>query len=141
MMYLYRHSRHNANESLLNLCADLYSNHFGLWEDGRRIKMSSTRLQQHLSSEKSCLVTAYMDSLLVGYSIVTPSTILCSRHIVWVTQLVVHADFRDKKIATQLLSSLHFDWQDAAWGIVTTNPYALRALESAIGRRCIPQCH
>jgi len=59
--------------------------------------------------------------------------------ISWVTQLVVHADHRHRDVGKRLLYSI-WDFSDHfAWGLVTANPFAVRALEKATRRRCDPQ--
>ena len=57
---------------------------------------------------------------------------------VWITQLVVHKDMRSKGLATEILSK---SWtrDNIAWGLVSSHPHAVRALERAVQRICIPQ--
>ena len=56
----------------------------------------------------------------------------------WVTQLVVHTEHHNRRIATKLLNSMWAMSDDWAWGIVSANPYTIRALEKATRRRCDP---
>ena len=53
----------------------------------------------------------------------------------WITQLVVHSDFRHKGIAKKLCSFARDD-SALAWGIVSCHPFAIRALEKGIGKNC-----
>ncbi len=55
------------------------------------------------------------------------------------TQLVVHADHRRRDIGKRLLFSIWEFSDHYAWGLVTANPYAVRALEKATRRRCDPK--
>lgn len=56
----------------------------------------------------------------------------------WITQLVVRKDMRHKGLVTELIAKA---WKkDAlAWGLMTSHPYAVRALESATRRKCDPR--
>jgi hypothetical protein len=56
----------------------------------------------------------------------------------WITQLVVHSDFRSHGVASKLCQMA---WDVSAvdgCGIVTSHPYAIRALEKATRRSCRP---
>ena len=75
---------------------------------------------------------------LVGYAIALRTRIKYYGVFSWVTQLVVHTDHRNKGIAKKLLFSIWGLSNDYAWGIITSNPYAVRALEKATRRRSIP---
>ena len=54
------------------------------------------------------------------------------------TQLVVRKDVRTKGIATELFAKV-LTKDDVAWGLVSSHPYAVRALERATGKVCVPQ--
>ena len=56
----------------------------------------------------------------------------------WVTQLVVHEQYRHQNVAKNLLHSIWGFTNHFAWGIVSANPYAIRALEKATRRRSDP---
>jgi len=76
---------------------------------------------------------------LVGYAIAQRNPLPGNgKAVAWVTQLVVHADFRHFGIAKSLLHSIWGFSDDYAWGLVSANPYAVRALEKATRRRCDP---
>ncbi len=57
----------------------------------------------------------------------------------WVTQLVVHTDFRKQDIGKTLLFSVWGFSTHFCWGLITANPYAIRALEKATRRRCVAE--
>lgn len=59
------------------------------------------------------------------------------RVCVWITQLVVHSGHRGKGVA-QRLCSLSWEPHSDAWGLVSSHPYAIRALETATARFCDP---
>ncbi len=134
------------NKNLLDEMSELYSGHYGFWGEtaakpGQRIQLSAKKLYQWIQSEDSYIATARKDYELVGYSIAikksknkTDNKYLIS----WVTQLVVHEDFRQQGIGKTLLFSFWGFSNDYAWGIMSSNPYAIRALEKATYRRVQP---
>ena len=61
------------------------------------------------------------------------------RDILYGFQLVVHTDYRNQNVAKQLLYSIWCESSNFAWGIVSSNPYAIRALEKATRRRSSPK--
>jgi SAM-dependent methyltransferase/GNAT superfamily N-acetyltransferase len=133
---------------VLQECSNLYSEHYGKWSHsdavvsrrGEPIKLSVNRLKEWLG-ESTIIYLARNDcNILVGYAIAL--RIKIGRHkdkiISWVTQLVVHSDYRNKSIAKTLLRKIWQFSNDYAWGIVSANPYAIRALESTTHRKCDP---
>lgn len=61
---------------------------------------------------------------------------LCAGNICWVTQVVVHQNFRGLGIATRLLNKIKTDG-DAVFGMISSHPAALMAL-SRIASGCSP---
>lgn len=135
-----------CNEEILNNCAQLFSNHYGTWSNSNpynlsgNIKLSSNRIKKLLNIDDTDLYYAIdVDTnQMVGYAIALRKNIKRLGVFSWVTQLVVHKDHQHKGIATNLLFSIWGLSNDYAWGIVTSNPYAVRALEKATRRRSIP---
>lgn len=133
-----------ANEQLLNKCSELYSNHYGVWGcegkfPGKHIKLSSNRIRTWLDSECATLYCAETDEVIIGYAIAFSKDLKGDYGVVtWVTQLVVHSDYRKQGIAKNILFSIWGLSTHFAWGIVSANPYAVRALEKATRRRAIP---
>jgi 2-polyprenyl-3-methyl-5-hydroxy-6-metoxy-1,4-benzoquinol methylase len=129
-------------DGFMEQCSELYSNHYGRWgNSGRRpgenIMLSKVRVREWLQSNKSIIYYAKYNEKLIGYAIAVG---LKEKYgiITWVTQLVVHKDFRKQGIAKNLLFSIWGFTDHYAWGIVSANPYAIRALEKATRRRCLP---
>lgn len=51
----------------------------------------------------------------------------------WVTQLVVHRDYRERRLATTLLLTLIDNNNDDVMGITSSHPAACKALAKAVG--------
>lgn len=132
-------------DSLINECSELYSEHYGRWgvsapaeRIGKRVKLSPDKIRQWLSSEESSIYWAKDEDKLVGYAIAIQVQVKKYGVISWVTQLVVHQNYRNNGIAKALLTSIWGFSDHFAWGIVSANPYAIRALETTTRRRAIP---
>lgn len=131
------------DSALLEECAALYSNHYGLWSrrsssPGRRVRLSATRLREWLDSEDTRMTLARSGSDLVGYAIALQTKAARCGIVSWVTQLVVHEAYRRQDAGKTLLFSIWGLSDHFAWGLLTANPYAVRALEKATRRRCLP---
>jgi 2-polyprenyl-3-methyl-5-hydroxy-6-metoxy-1,4-benzoquinol methylase len=122
-------------------CADLFSKHYGRWgagglRPGEPITIPPEHVRRLLDSEQAHIVCAFDGSTLAGYSIVLRFDAGDGRRVAWIAQLVVHPTYRQSRVATTLLFSA---WQFSdydVWGLVTANPYAVRALETATRRPC-----
>lgn len=134
------------NQNLLNEMSYLYSNHYGYWgithpNSGKRIQLSASKLYQWIQSEHSYIATARKEGELVGYAIAIKKSKnkTDNKYIIsWITQLVVHENYRKIGIGKTLLFSFLGFSNDYAWGIMSSNPYAIRALEKATYRRVQP---
>ena len=142
---IYDFSTYNGiflDDELLQEMSSLYSIHYGVWGDkhpnaGKHVKLSCSKLKEGFITDNTSIVIARTKNTkqLVGYAIAIKSN-LKDKLISWVTQFVVHSDHRNKRIGMTLLYSLWGESHFFAWGIVTSNPYAIRALEKATHRRC-----
>lgn len=130
-----------ASPNLLNEMVNLYSNHYGTWSKkgirpGNNIRLSAKKLEEWLKSDYVTVYYALLeDKTLIGYAIAFSKKEKDYGVITWVTQLVVHKEHRKKGIAERLLFSIWGFSDHYAWGIVSANPYAIRALEKATRRR------
>jgi 2-polyprenyl-3-methyl-5-hydroxy-6-metoxy-1,4-benzoquinol methylase/GNAT superfamily N-acetyltransferase len=129
--------------SVLEECADLYSHHYGVWgkgskNEGTNIRLSAKKLLEWLPSDEADIYVARFHENLIGYAIAVRANIYNLGTISWVTQFVVHTDYRNLDIGTYLLRHIWGMSNDYAWGVVTSNPYAIRALEKATRRRSDP---
>ena len=131
-------------ENLINECSQLYSTQYGKWSysasqnPGQNIKLSPKRIREWLESGNSSLYYAKDGDMLVGYAIAIQLDIPKYGAISWVTQLVVHENYRNQEIAKNLLHSIWGFTDNFAWGIISANPYAIRALEKTTRRRSDP---
>lgn len=57
------------------------------------------------------------------------------RQVCWITQLVVHSDYREQSIATTILLNL-IEPEDDVFSIMSSHPAACKALSKAIGGMC-----
>ncbi|MDR1494230.1 MAG: GNAT family N-acetyltransferase [Planctomycetaceae bacterium] len=131
---------------VLQECSKLYSEHYGKWSNadnilerrGKPIKLSPNRLKKWLGNDTIVYLARNDNHLLIGYAIALRTKVKCydNKVVSWVMQLVVHKDYRNKSIAKTLLKKIWQFSNDYAWGIISANPYAIRALESATHRRC-----
>ena len=137
---------HNNDEyeNLLKECSELYSSQYGIWSatspynPGERVKLSTSKIRDWLKSSEAALYWARDDETLVGYAIAIQLNLPKYGIISWVTQLVVHENYRHKDIAKNLLHSIWGFTDNYAWGIISANPYAVRALEKTTRRRSDP---
>lgn len=95
--------------------------------------MSADRLRAQCLPEGSrgTYVMATVEGVLAG------NAFACrweyeGRQVCWITQLVVHSDYRERRLASLLLSNL-IDNDDDILGIMSSHPAACKALVKAIG--------
>lgn len=134
----------DAPDALLGECSSLFGQHYGVWSGvegdraGKPVRQSSDRIRELLRSGYARLATARKDGRLIAYAAAVQPYVAGHGTMSWVTQLVVHADFRQQGIAKRLLFAIWAFSDHFAWGLVTANPYAVRALEKATRRRVLP---
>ena len=139
-----RRTAQDISDQELSECASLFSNQYGTWSlesdnPGEPIRFSANRLKELISVPDSSVFLAYSHAQLVGHAFLVRKLITGYGVVSWVTQLVVHNEFRRRQIATRLLNASWAYSNDFAWGLVTANPFTVRALEHATSRRCVPR--
>lgn len=119
----------------------LFSKDYGIWgpkgfKPGGNVKLSDQRLKEKFIFNETCSIcVAKHNDRLVGYSIYTKFICAYRGKVVWITQLVVDSNFRGQKIAQNLIHrSLDTNW--TICGLVSSHPYAIRALEKATRLKC-----
>ena len=124
--------------------AEFYSRHYGRWgkgsgREGQAVKCTSAMVQELLKSADSRIALARLNGELVGYAIALQTKVPHYGMVSWVTQLVVHQDHRRNNVGNTLLFTIWGFSDHKAWGLISANPYAIRALEKATRRRGSPK--
>lgn len=131
-------------DDLIGQMSELYSSQYGRWSlkakrnPGGPVRLPPGRIKQLLAPESARLAYAIYENEIVGYAIAIQAKVPDYGFISWVTQLVVHEDHRQKNVGKSLLFAIWTFTDHFAWGLLTANPYAIRALEKATRRRCQP---
>jgi 2-polyprenyl-3-methyl-5-hydroxy-6-metoxy-1,4-benzoquinol methylase len=131
-------------QDLAEQLASLYGEHYGVWSQtaprkpGERVKLSPDRIKELLAPDEARLAFATVNGQLVGYAIAIQAKIPKYGVISWVTQPVVHEAHRRQNVGKSLLFAIWTFTDHFAWGLLTANPYAIRALEKATRRRVQP---
>ncbi|KAH8743623.1 hypothetical protein F5883DRAFT_592349 [Diaporthe sp. PMI_573] len=133
------HEGKKVTAAMLEDAANLFSDNYGIWGDkgpgkpGSRVKMSADRLRAQCLPEgsRSTYIMVTVEGVLAG------NAFACrweyeGRQVCWVTQLVVHSDYRERRLASSLLSAL-IDNDDDILGIMSSHPAACKALVKSVG--------
>lgn len=127
----------------LEECSKLFSNHYGRWGaaadkqlPGHPVKRNADQLKNYLKGSESWAALVSLGEELIGYAFSQRLKIQGKGYVTWVTQFVVHSDHRNRGLGTRLLRAIWSQSDQYAWGLVTANPFAVRALENATLRRC-----
>jgi len=125
-----------CNKYTLDQCAHLFSNHYAIWDTNKkRVKLTSEKLRnEYMFDDRCMLAIAQINDEIIGQCF----TIKDKHDIIWITQLVVHENYRRRGIAKELL---HLSLQKQ-WNIVcmaTSNPYSIQALQSVLNITFHPQ--
>lgn len=130
----------NLTEDEITESSQLFSNHYGFYSElskirpGERIRMGESRYRK-LKKIKNCYVAfGKYQGRVIGQAYYIKKQ-LSNGMGAWVTQLVVHSDYRKMGIAKTLLHSIWGFSDYAAWGLATSNPLTIKALESVTFRK------
>ena len=133
----------NLTKEEVDECSDLYSNHYGIYNNeasdnkrGNRIKLSTSHYQVTYANYPTTSISTCRtkDNKLVGFAIFIKGAIADGRKFCWVTQLVVHHGYRKRGIGTKLLESAWCFSDYAIRGLATANAITLRTLENVTWR-------
>jgi GNAT superfamily N-acetyltransferase len=135
----------DVDHSMLDRMAHLFSSHYGVWgaggpQPGEPVRLSTQRLREEYLGDASCRAALAFspEGTLVGHMIFRVFE-FGGGSAAWISQLVVHHDWRSRKVASIMmggaLTTLH---NLRACGMATSHPYAVRALEKAVGAKCDP---
>lgn len=124
--------------------ASLFSAHYGRWgsrgpKPGEAVRMSAPRLRaDFLFDDSITVVLAKLEGKLVGHVFYKQFEISTGSGI-WITQLVVDAAMRSRKIASRLLGiAVSHARSLKVCAMATSHPHAVKALENAAGSQCTP---
>lgn len=139
----------NADDALLVRCAELYSQHYGNWSaqgpaPGQPMQLSAAELrQQLLFNDDTFIVVAQVKGhdILLGYATGTKFYDAKLRGpVLWITQLVTHTDARQQGVGSRLCYTAWNANKDCfACGLVSSCPYAVKALQTAVGYLTAPK--
>jgi hypothetical protein len=123
----------------LKECSQLFSQHYGVWGSQmnekyqKRVSLSANMMRsQYLFSNDCALVVAKSNHKIIGQAFfIRFWNDKLNGWVVWITQLVVHSQFRRLGIGKGLCNSSWNPSTDIAVGLVSANPFAVKALESA----------
>lgn len=128
-------------DSEFEQCADLFSTHYGKYSGmggkvkGQQIKMSTSLYKRFYKERDDMFVSLCFDKqTLLGQAFFLRKSIPGKGICTWVTQLVVHNKYRNRKIGSKLLHSAWGFSDYYAWGLATANAITLKTLESATWR-------
>lgn len=95
--------------------------------------MNADRLRAQCLPEgaRTTYVMATVDGVLAGNAFACRWE-YAGYQVCWITQLVIHSEYRERRLATTLLSNL-IDSNDDAFGIISSHPAACKALAKAVG--------
>ncbi|RSM18506.1 hypothetical protein CDV31_002642 [Fusarium ambrosium] len=128
----------DVTNEMLHAAATLFSEHYGIWGNGaklsgKRVRVTPKRLQdQYLPEHADCYYTrALSEGRLVGHAI-TCRWDWDGKRVCWVTQLVVHREYRNQGIATALLRLARVE-SDDVYGILSSHSFACMAAATSFG--------
>jgi GNAT superfamily N-acetyltransferase len=140
----YRKITHNkVSPEQLAQCRNLFNSQYGIWgpqgpKPGFPVTMTKEALRRtFLSGNGTFLVLAIDEdrNVLAGHAFARrlPLTGAFRGNALWITQLVVNSTYRNRGIGAHLISTA-LDNKDVCVGLVSSHPYAVRALEKACRR-------
>lgn len=141
-MYTYRNIECSkmSNDDIIKT-SNLFSNNYGIWSNkstknpGKPIKFSAERVISSFVSKPDRYVAMVFDEeKLIGHAFYMNRTIMRNKKIIWILQLVVDRKYRGQQIGTKLIHSIFGMSDSFAYGLFTSNPMTIKALENATFR-------
>ncbi|KZV95722.1 hypothetical protein EXIGLDRAFT_671862 [Exidia glandulosa HHB12029] len=132
----------DIDPGLLEECAALFSDHYGIWgakgpTPGGRVTMGVKTLKKYCLEDvhRCAVVTCRRGDVLVGHAFATCWNFEAAKSVCWVTQLVVHTEFRRQRVASFMLNMLKHDaFPDVvAFGLASSHPAACMTLATLSG--------
>jgi len=130
----------------LKECSTLYSENYGRYsgkddisKQGNHIKLAPSYYVRFGENPNMYVSLCYNGNQLLGQAFFLRKELNNGEKCSWVTQLVVHSAYRNRKIATRLLQSAWGFSDYYAWGLATTNAVTVKTLESVTWRAVDPK--
>ena len=124
----------------------LFSENYGEWSGkdninkrGKPIKMPVSMYERMKNDPEMFVSYCVNGKDLIGQAFFLNMTIADGRKITWVTQLVVHHSYRNRKIGKRLLRSAWGFSDYLGWGLATTNAITIKTLEAVTWRKVSPE--
>lgn len=145
----------SVTDRILEKCSTLFNNNYGTWSEdaplrsnnvlqaGARVRMGVKRLRELMLFNDRCfLITVEVrpsdhdEPELIGHTFCTSARYdRLNGNAVWITQLVVSSSYRGRGVAGTLISMAKNSVEDVAvMGLVSSHPYAIKALSNACNR-------
>lgn len=129
--------RKDVTKDILTTASTLFSENYGVWGGGPRlgqpVRLSPERLAKLCLFDEDCFLVRAVNEKneVLGHAFGRrfPHQ---NESVVWITQLVVRRDSRERGIATGMIAMV----KGPICGLISSNPYAIFALERATGKVC-----
>lgn len=132
-----------VTNDMLAEASQLFNENYGIWgrdaaKPKSRVRLGKDRLRtQYLPDGAACsYVKVTIEDRLAGNAFAC-RWIYNGKSVCWVTQLVVHRDFRERGIAASLLNQIR-QQDDDIYGIMSSHPAACLAAAKAFGNSLSP---
>ncbi|KAM5348931.1 hypothetical protein ACJ41O_008754 [Fusarium nematophilum] len=131
-------SRTDITNEMLRDAAKLFTENYGIWGSGsdlcgKRVTLTAKRLrEQYLPEDGECWYTRVTSNGTLAGNAFTCRWHWNEKSVCWVTQLVVHKDYRGRGVAATLLRLSMAD-SDDVYGIMSSHPYACVAAAATFG--------
>lgn len=137
----------NMSEKEIVDTSNLFSEHYGVWSSycpdsskcNERVKFPPSMIKKNFVNKPDRFVAmVYFESNLIGHAFYIKRKGEKTKNIIWILQLVVAKQFRGNGIGSKLLHSIWGLSDCYAWGLFTSNPMTIKALERATMRKVDP---
>ena len=116
---------------------DLFCSYLLIVRIGSRVRLSKDRLrEQYLPDGAVCSYARVTVEGRPAGNVFACRWTYNGKTVCWITQLVVHRDFRERGIAVSLLNQIRQD-DDEIFGLMSSHPAACLAAAKAFGSKCI----